>query len=160
MKKHPLPWLVMGLTALAILGVGCDTTFTEPEIEIIDLVNWELSGSSIKVEVELAVTNPNGFSATITRTTYRLWLNDIEVGEGYYEDLSLPSGRTVTVHLPLTMGFGPLFQAALAGAWPNVSYSLRGEANVRALVGTRDVEFRHSGTEKIPLDLDLLRFFP
>ena len=151
--------VVLGVVLLLALGTACDTTFEEPEIEFVELAGWNLGGDGLSVEVELAVTNPNAFSATVRRTDYVLWLNEVEVGEGNAEDLHLVAGETTTVFLPLTLAFEPLFEAAMAGDWPDVAYSLRGEAEVSSLAGSREVDFRRSGVENVPINLDLLRFF-
>jgi LEA14-like dessication related protein len=154
MRRLALPAVLVVLLA----STGCEQRFEEPEIEFRNLGNWEFTDRGVELEVELEVTNPNDISATVLRADYTLSINGVEAGTGHASDLRLPAGETISLNLPLSLSYGGLIDAALAGDWPEVDYVINGTAKVSALVHTREVEFSESGTEEVPLSADLLRF--
>jgi LEA14-like dessication related protein len=124
------------------------------------LKNIQISVDGIKVEsinlssaslnFSLRVTNPNTNPATIDRTDYTVFINNISLGSGQnLEKVTIPAGGSVVISQPFTVSY----LGAAKSAWSyitqdGVSYNLVGTAYFDSFLGTVSVPYNISGTNQ------------
>lgn len=137
------------LVAAAALTAACrdvaDAVFTPPRATLAGVAVGALGTAGPSLDVTLLLENPNPYSLTATGASYRLMVNDTtEVGSGATtEDVTVGAGDTVTVRLPVTLGWSALGgagQTLLRGA--DVDVMVVGEVTVDTPLGERAVPLR------------------
>jgi Late embryogenesis abundant protein len=98
------------------------------------------------LEVELDVTNPNGYRLGVKQLTYRLSVDGAPSGEGAVDAAVLIGPHeSATVHLPLTIAFAPFksrtLEMALSGGF---DYAIEGEVVFTTPLGSVRRPYRHS----------------
>lgn len=141
--------LLVLVAAAGLAGVACrdvaDAVFTPPRATLAGVAIGALGTAGPSLDVTLHLENPNPYSLTATSASYRLMVNDTtEVGSGATtEDVTVGAGDTVTVRLPVTLGWSALGgagQTLLRGA--DVDVMVLGEVVVDTPLGERAVPLR------------------
>ena len=132
--------------AAALLGVSC-VTFRQPEVRFAGVSVGSLSKEGAGLDVELSVTNPNGYKLGVRELTYRLSIGDAPAGEGSAaQTISIPGHATAKVGLPLKVTFAPLKSSALEMALTGqIAYAIEGEVVFTTPLGSRRRPYRHEG---------------
>ncbi|MDD1756234.1 MAG: LEA type 2 family protein [Methanomassiliicoccales archaeon] len=105
-----------------------------------------LNTSSATLNIILRFTNPNANAATLDRTDYTLYINDINVGSGQnLEKTTIPAGGSVVIPQLFTVSYS----GGLQTIWSLIQ---QGGADWR-LVGTAYFDM-FLGTVSVPYDLN------
>lgn len=146
---------VLALAATTVLG-ACGG-FRQPEVEIenVSVGSIGLSGGTLLVDV--AVSNPNGFTLKANQVRYELLLRESGAqadsawspfAEGVYdEEISVRGGDTEVFRIPVEFSY-----RGLGGALGSVmrtgrfDYRARGTVMAQTPFGDREVPFRKTGT--------------
>src|SRR6476620_2651565 len=103
--------LVAALAAVAVggcasLGIG---GYKEPLVQFSDVKVRGLGLSGGALDIVLSVYNPNGFNLNATRLTYRLMVEDKELGTGVLDHAFRVRGRDSTfVTIPMDFTYAGL----------------------------------------------------
>ena len=132
--------------AAAIAGSAC-VTFRQPEVRFAGLSVGTLSKEGAGLDVELSVTNPNGYALGVRELTYRLSIGGAPAGEGSAaQTISIPAHATAKVALPLKVTFEPLKSSALEMALTGqIAYAIEGEVVFTTPLGSARRPYRHEG---------------
>lgn len=143
--------IVIVIIALVVVGAFGYQQYQQRE----SLKNVQISVDGVRVEsvnlssanlnFSLRITNPNTNAATIDRTNYTVFINNISLGSGQnIETVTIPAGGSVVISQPFTV----LYSGAAKSIW---SYLTQGGANWK-LVGTAYFDTM-LGTVGVPYDL-------
>lgn len=106
------------LVALALLGAlaGCGggrprqasspIPFTRPDVALrnVRLRGVGLTGSTL--DLDLRVVNPNGYALEEPRVSYRVYVGDVQLAQGWTDlDLTVPQGDSAIVRVPASVGY-------------------------------------------------------
>ena len=135
------------LVLLLLSAPGC-LTLRPPEIRFEGVSVGSLSKEGAALDVDLAVTNPNGYRLGVRQLTYRLSIGDAPAGEGSIDEtVSIPAHATASVKLPLSLSFAPLksrmLELALTG---EIAYAVEGDVVFTTPLGSVRRPYRHEGT--------------
>lgn len=109
MKRFILAAAATALTACASLGLG---GFKEPLVHFNDAKIRGLGLSGGSVDVILSVYNPNGFDLNATRLTYKLFVENNQVGTGALNNAFRVSDKDSTyVTIPVDFTYAGLGSA-------------------------------------------------
>jgi LEA14-like dessication related protein len=102
-----------GLAAFAVAAIGCASLgvggFREPVVHFNDAKIRGLGLSGGSIDVVLSVYNPNRFDLNATRLTYRLMVEDKELGTGALNDAFRVSDNDSTyVTIPVQFTYAGL----------------------------------------------------
>ena len=145
----PRALAVLATAASAAGGASCrdvaDAVFTPPRATLAGVAVGALGTAGPSLDVALLLENPNPYSLTATEARYRLMVNDTtEVGSGATTtDVTVGGGDTVTVRLPVTLGWSALGgagQVLLRGT--DVDVMVVGDVTVDTPLGERTVPLR------------------
>jgi len=133
--------------ALFLFAAACQT-LRQPEIRFEGVSVGSLSRVGAALDVDLSVTNPNGYRLGVRQLTYRLSIADAPAGEGSIEEtVSIPAHATASVKLPLSLTFAPLkssiLEMALTGG---IAYAVEGDVVFTTPLGSVRRPYRHEGT--------------
>jgi LEA14-like dessication related protein len=134
----------LGGAALSVLSC---VTFRQPEVRFAGVSVGSLSKEGAGLDVELSVTNPNGYKLGVRELTYRLSIGDAPAGEGSAaQTISIPAHATAKVGLPLKVTFEPLKSSALEMALTGrIAYAIEGEVVFTTPLGSARRPYRHAG---------------
>jgi LEA14-like dessication related protein len=123
-------------------------TLRQPVIRFEGVSVGSLSRDGAALDVDLSVTNPNGYRLGVRQLTYRLSIADAPAGEGSIEEtVSIPAHATASVKLPLSLTFAPLkssiLEMALTGG---IAYAVEGDVVFTTPLGSVRRPYRHEGT--------------
>lgn len=142
---RPLLALVVACAALAACGEVAEAVFTPPRATLGGVAVGALGTAGPSLDVTLLLENPNPYSLTATGARYRLLVDDsTEAGSGATsERVTVGAGDTVSVRLPVTLGWSALGGAgrALLGG-TDVDVTVVGEVTVETPLGERAVPIR------------------
>jgi LEA14-like dessication related protein len=116
-------------------------TITDVKIESVNL-------SSASLNFTLKVTNPGTNPATLDRTNYTVFINNVSLGTGEnQEKVTIPAGGTVFIPQP----FIASNSGAAQGAWAyltedEVEWKLVGTAYFDTFLGTVSTGYDYNGT--------------
>lgn len=135
------------LLAAAVAGTAC-LTLRPPEVRFAGISVGSLSKEGAGLDVDLAVTNPNGYGLGVAELTYRLSVAEVPAGEGAMaQTISIPARGTASIKLPLTVDFGPLKSSALEMALTGrLDYAIEGEVVFTTPLGSVRRPYRHEGS--------------
>ena len=133
-----------GLAVAAAVAAGC-VTFRKPAISFDGVAVSDVGREGASLDVELGVTNPNGYRLGVRQLTYRLSIDGAPAGEGAIDTaVSIPAGGSAVVRLPLKVSFAPLktraFELALPGG---IAYAVEGEVVFTTPLGAVRRPYRH-----------------
>ncbi|HVD59920.1 MAG TPA: LEA type 2 family protein [Gemmatimonadaceae bacterium] len=137
--------------AAAVLG-GCATVglggFKQPLVQFSDVKIRGLGLSGGALDIVLSVYNPNGYNLNATRLTYRLMVEDKELGNGVLDHAFRVRGRDstfVTIPMDFTYaGLGAAGRQLLSSG--SVNYRVMGDIGVDAgAAGTFTVPYDQRG---------------
>ena len=112
-------------------------TLEDVRVESVGLTGAELA-------IAIRATNPGPVAATIDRTSYVIFVNNISLGEGQnLQKVTVPAGGSVVIAQPISV----TYSGAVSSAW---SYLTAGEAEWR-LVGTAYID-TPLGQVSVPYD--------
>lgn len=140
---------VLAVAAASTTGASCgdvaDAVFTPPRARLAGVAVGALGTAGPTLDVALVLENPNPYTLTATGARYRLMVNDTtEVGSGATtEDVTVGARDSITVRLPVTLGWSALGgagQALLGGT--DVDVMVVGEVMVDTPLGDRTVPLR------------------
>ena len=137
-----------GAALLAALFAGAARlTPRQPEVRFAGVSVGALSKEGAALDVDLAVTNPNGYRLGVRELTYRLSIAQVSAGEGSIaETISIPAHATAKVKLPLAFSFEPLKASALEIALTGrIAYAIEGEVVFTTPLGSVRRPYRHEG---------------
>lgn len=105
-----LAWIAV-VAALAACGgsrrePGPSIPFDQPGVSLrnVQVRGVGLTGSAL--DLELGVTNPNGYALEDPRVSYRIYLGDVELAQGMTDLAVTVAGRdSAVVRLPATVGY-------------------------------------------------------
>jgi LEA14-like dessication related protein len=105
-----LAWIAV-VAALAACGgsrreSGPQVPFTQPDVSLrnVQVRGVGLAGSAL--DLELHVTNPNGYALEDPRVSYRVYLGDVELAKGMTDlAVTVAEHDTAVVRLPATVGY-------------------------------------------------------
>ena len=134
------------LAAAALAATAC-LTLRQPEVRFAGVSIGSLSKEGAALDVDLAVTNPNGYSLGVRELTYRLSIAEAPAGEGAIaQTISVPAHATAEVRVPLAVSFGPLKASALEMALTGrIAYAIEGEVVFTTPLGSVRRPYRHQG---------------
>lgn len=125
----------VALAGCATLGVG---GFKEPLVHFNDAKIRGLGLSGGAVDVVLSVYNPNGFDLNATRLTYKLMVEDRELGNGQIADaFKVQNNDSTFVTIPVNFtyaGLGAAGRQLLQSG--SINYRVIGDFTVRTPVGS------------------------
>jgi len=132
---------------LFLVASAC-LTLRQPVIRFEGVSVGSLSRDGAALDVDLSVTNPNGYRLGVRQLTYRLSIADAPAGEGSIEEtVSIPAHATASVKLPLSLTFAPLkssiLEMALTGG---IAYAVEGDVVFTTPLGSVRRPYRHEGT--------------
>lgn len=132
---------------LLLFASAC-LTLRQPEIRFEGVSVGSLSKEGAALDVDLSVTNPNGYRLGVRQLTYRLSIADAPAGEGSIEEtVSIPAHATASVKLPLSLTFAPLKSSILAMALTGgIGYAVEGDVVFTTPLGSVRRPYRHEGT--------------
>jgi len=135
------------LLAAGVLAGAAATaclTFHNPTIAFSGVAVSEVTREGAVLEIDLAVTNPNGYALGVRQLTYRLSVDGESAGEGSLEStVSVPARGDAVVKLPLTLRWAPLRSRALEFALSGVAYAVEGEVVFTTPLGSVHRPYRH-----------------
>ncbi len=135
--------LAAGLLA-GTASIAC-LSFRNPTIAFAGVDVSEVTREGAVLDVELAVTNPNGYALGVRQLTYRLSVEGESAGEGSLESaLSVPAHGNAVVKLPLTLRWAPLRSRALEFAISGMAYAVEGEVVFTTPLGSVRRPYRHA----------------
>ena len=118
----------------ATLGVG---GFKEPLVQFSDVKIRGLGLTGGALDIVLSIYNPNGFNLDATRVTYRLMVDDKDLGSGVLDHAFRVRGRDstfVTIPMDFTYaGLGAAGSQLLSSG--SVNYRVTGDITVDTPVG-------------------------
>ncbi|GEM_PF-1890009 len=126
------------------------------ERQAIEDLQFEVDGVRIEdvtletadLNFTLRVTNPSGNQATIDRTNYTVYINNISLGTGENQErVTIPAGATVLIPQPFVANNS----GAAQGAWQyltddQLEWRIVGTAYYDTILGTVSVDYERSGT--------------
>jgi len=128
----------------ATLGVG---GFKQPLVQFSDVKIRALGLSGGSLDVVLSVYNPNGFNLNATRLTYRLMVEDKDLGNGVLDHAFNVRGKDstlVTIPMDFTYaGLGVAGQQLLSRG--SVNYRVMGDITADTPVGSYTVPYDQRG---------------
>lgn len=142
--------------ALAACSEVARRAFTPPRAEFrgVALRQFGLTGG--RVEVTLALANPNPYALTATGARYRLLVHDsITIGQGTTADtVRLGAHDSATVHLPLDLDWGSMRAAGIDVLRSGTArYRIIGDVNVETPLGTYAVPLDARGEARIGIPI-------
>jgi len=142
-----LPGRRRALLAAGLLAATAATaclTFHNPTIAFAGVAVSGVTRDGADLEVELAVTNPNGYALGVRQLTYRVSVGGESAGEGSLETaVSVAARGDAVVKLPLTVRWAPLRSRALEFALSGVAYTVEGEVVFTTPLGSVRRPYRH-----------------
>jgi LEA14-like dessication related protein len=141
-RRRAAPLLL--LLAAVAASAGC-VTFRKPAIVFEGVAVSEITRDQASLDVELGVTNPNGYRLGVRQLTYRLSIDGADAGQGSIDAaVSIPPHGRATVKLPLTLAFAPLKTRALDLALSGgIGYAVEGEIVFTTPLGAVRRPYRH-----------------
>jgi LEA14-like dessication related protein len=135
---------VVLVAAAAAAGAAC-VTFRKPAISFAGVAVSDVGREGASIDVELGVTNPNGYRIGVRQLTYRLSIGGAPAGEGSIEAaVAIPARGSAVVRLPLKLAFAPLKARALELALPGgIAYAVEGEIVFTTPLGAIRRPYRH-----------------
>jgi LEA14-like dessication related protein len=135
------------LAFVLVLAAAACVTFHQPDVRFAGLSVGSMSKQGAALDVDLAVTNPNGYALGVRELTYRLSIAEAPAGEGAIaQTLSVPAHATAEVSLPLSVSFEPLKASALEMALTGrIAYAIEGEVVFTTPLGSVRRPYRHEG---------------
>lgn len=156
------PAAVVVVVVLAVAVSSC-STIRPPSVTLKGVEFAGISTDGIDFTLLTDVTNPNGFSATVSQLDYRVFIDDVELAHGETrEGVHMGSGETAEVRIPFTLtweGAKTGLKEFLDGR--DHEWRLEGTAGVRKDAGSRGRTFRFvetgsfSGPSGADFDLEL-----
>jgi len=150
-------WIFIAAQLLLLLLIsGCKNSedFKQPQLRLVNIDVEEIKLLEQKFILHLQVDNPNNLPFTLHRVSYRLWLNEMELGNGQFDKrLSVPANASrrlqVPLHTNIWQHLKPL-SAALKTPKIPMRYRLEGKIKTGLLFGS-NLSFNSQG-EIIPAD--------
>jgi LEA14-like dessication related protein len=110
--------------------------------------------SSATVNFSLRFTNPNSNPATLDRTDFTVYINNISVGSGQnLQKVTIPAGGSAVIPIPFTFSYTgvaqslfTVLQQALQQGGVGLEWRLVGTAFFDSPLGTVSVPYDFSGT--------------
>lgn len=149
--------IIAAIIVVIIVAVVAITGYQQyRERQAVEELQFEVDGVSIEsVDLETAhlnftlrVTNPSGNQATIDRTNYTVYINNISLGTSENQGrVTIPAGTTVLIPQPFVANNS----GAAQGAWQyltndQVEWRIAGTAYYDTLLGTVSVNYERNGT--------------
>lgn len=135
------------LAAVLVLAGGACVSFRQPDVRFAGIAVGSMSKQGAALDVDLSVTNPNGYTLGVRELTYRLSIAEADAGEGAIaQTISVPAHGTTEVRLPLSVSFEPLKASALEMALTGrIAYAIEGEVVFTTPLGSVRRPYRHEG---------------
>jgi len=141
---------------LLLMISGCHTTedLKAPQIRLVNIEVEEIKLLEQKFILHLQVDNPNNLLFPLHRVSYRLWLNNLEIGNGQLDkrfSIAAHNSRRIEVplHTNIWQHIKPL-TAALKNPQNPLHYRLQGKIKTGWLFGS-NLHFNSQG-EMTPAD--------
>lgn len=133
---------------VVVLGLSACTTVAE---KLVDPIKVKVPDVSVKkmaltqadLNVTLRVTNPNKISATVSKLTYDIIINDKSVANGtHVKDVKIPANGTVETVIPIVVSNADLVKFLATTVFTKGSkYRAKGDVSV----GPLSVPFDEAG---------------
>jgi len=146
--------LALGLTLLGLTGCQNTQGFEPPQLRLVNVEVETVKLLEQKFILHLQVDNPNNLPFSLHRVSYRLWLNDMEMGNGQLDkrfSIGAHDSRLIEVplHTNIWQHIKPL-TAALKTPQNPLHYRLEGKIKTGWLFGS-NLRFNSQG-EITPAD--------
>ena len=140
--KNEVPYGLKGSIRFAVPVLGdvsvplaYDDILPIPHLPDVKLQNVKLlkaGFSSVQLQLDMLVKNPNAFAVDLNKLGFRLGAQGKTLGSGQVSSLSLASGKSQTLSLPLTLSISELGSAlfSLLTSDKPMSFSLDGQADL------------------------------
>ena len=134
------------LAVLLLAGAAC-LSFHQPEVRFAGISVGSMTKQGAALDVDLSVTNANGYALGVRELTYRLSIAQAPAGEGSLaQTIAVPAHATTEVRLPLSVSFEPLKASALEMALTGrIAYAIEGEVVFTTPLGSVRRPYRHEG---------------
>jgi LEA14-like dessication related protein len=154
MKKMAILISIIVIVAVVIVAIfGYQqyqqrAALREIQISISDVKIESVNLTSASLNFTLKVTNPSTQEATLDRTVYTLFINNVSLGTGEnQEKVTIPAGGTVFIPQPFMASNSGVAQ----GAWSfltedQVSWRMVGTAYFDTFLGTVSTGYEFNGT--------------
>ena len=139
----------------AAMALSSCSSFSEPDVTLVDVDFVGISGDGLKFEMMARVENPNDFSATIERVEYRIHGDGIELAVGEWsESVSVPARSSVEVGVPFVLSWKG-GRTVLESLFDDSEHEWQFEGSVELRKGpiTKVFLFSESGTIHTPSGL-------
>jgi len=151
MKRHALllmltlPMLTTGCRSLANLHIE-NPSYSIREVRPHVSFALPLSASSIDLDFDIGIQNPNSVGLNLDRIDFDVLVNDSHIVDGVSSDrISIPARGTSTVRLRTSVGYNNLRnlfrEVADMIQGDRANYQVRGRAYYRTPIGTMDFPF-------------------
>lgn len=121
--------------------------FDEPSVAIRDvkLAGAGLTGGSM--DIVLSVYNPNDYDVQAPRLSYKLYVGDTQLSDGYYDaNISLRARDSATVRIPATFSYLTAKRAGMSVASSGtVDYRMLGRISVGTPYGRLSAPYDRMG---------------
>ena len=141
-NKNEVPYVLQGSVsfALPVLGnisvpLSYEDVLPIPHLPVIKLQSVKLTKagfSSVQLQLDMLVNNPNAFGVDLQRLGFNLAAQGKSLSRGEVKSVSLASGGSQMLSLPLNLSLsqlGTTLFSLLTGREP-VSFSLNGQADI------------------------------
>jgi len=135
---------------LLLMISGCQTTedFKPPQLQLVNIEVEEIKLLEQKFILHLQVDNPNNLPFSLHRVSYRLWLNNLEIGNGQLDKrLSIAAHDSRRIAVPLYTNIWQHIKplaAALKNPQNPLHYRLEGKIKTGWLFGS-NLRFNSQG---------------
>ena len=149
---RPLPAFV-----LLALAAACGSSGNRPSAPpvpfdqpTVALENVRLRGAGLAggaLDLRLRVYNPNDYDLRAPRVSYRVWLDTVQVAEGFADvDVTVLAGDSASVTVPATVAYAGLRRAGIALAGTGAApYRVIGRITVGTPYGRLSFPYDRAG---------------
>jgi len=140
------------LLLVFIFLTGCTMFMAKPEVAVKDVTLAGLDRDGVKMDLQLAVTNPNSSSIKLNRYSYNLLISELPMTSGEQNGQYEFKGNTTTdIRLPLHVRYNDLLEILKRFPDPDhVPYQLTADFDLNTKFGTFTVPVAKRGDFAIP----------
>ena len=132
---------------ISFTAASCTSTLIKPDFSVQEIELTGVSFSTVDLAFKVKITNPNRVGVTVERLSYRLALNNIELGSGdLLKPVSLNASDSQMVTLPFSSSFmGMSKTLTLLLGEDKINYELTGKVILSKFFIKQEFPFSSQG---------------